>query len=135
LDIVPIASHSNFRAVADHPRNLPDGIAQEIGRRGGVIGLNFVRGFVGKTGPDDFIRQAEHADKLGLLDHWCFGADFFDDEEISPQLAYLKPFFYAGFDDASCYPRLIELLLKRFPRDTVEKIAFRTLSQFIESNL
>ncbi len=132
LDIVPIASHSNFRKIADHPRNLPDHVAKEIGARGGVIGLNFVRAFLGKHGPEDFIRQVEHADKLGLLDHYCFGADFFADHDVSPELHYLIPFFNPGFDNASCYPKVIALLEKHLPRAIVEKIAYKNLTEFLQ---
>jgi membrane dipeptidase len=41
-----IASHSNARALADHPRNVPDDLLAEIGRRGGVVMVVFVSGFV-----------------------------------------------------------------------------------------
>lgn len=131
LDLIPIASHSNFRKVSNHPRNLPDHLAKEIGARNGLIGLNFVRVFLGSHGPEDFIRQVEHADKLGLLDHFCFGADFFADHEIAPELQYMIPMFNAGFDNASCYPKVIELLKKHLSNDILEKIAYKNLSQFL----
>jgi membrane dipeptidase len=41
-----IASHSNARALCDVPRNLPDDLLRAIGRRGGVIGVNFFAGFL-----------------------------------------------------------------------------------------
>jgi microsomal dipeptidase-like Zn-dependent dipeptidase len=130
LEITPIASHSNFRKVANHPRNLPDHLAKEIGARGGLIGLNFVRVFLGGRGPEDFIRQVEHADKLELLDHLCFGADFFADHELPSELQYLLPMFNPGFDNASCYPRVIGLLEKHLSRAIVEKIAYKNLAEF-----
>ncbi|MBS0648277.1 MAG: membrane dipeptidase [Verrucomicrobia bacterium] len=126
-----VASHSNFRAVAPHPRNLPDDIAQEIAARGGVIGLNFVRVFLGKEGPEDFIRQLEHAEKLGILDHMCFGADFFADQVLPPELHYLMPMFNPGFDNASCYPQVRKLLLKHLSPAVVEKIAYENLARFL----
>lgn len=126
LDIIPVASHSNFRAVVDLPRNLTDEIALEIGRRGGLIGLNFVRSFL-----KDFTAQVEHAERLGLLDHFCFGADFFEEHDVPPELSYLKPFFFEGFDTSACYPRVIEQLLLRFPKNVVEKIAYKNLTYFI----
>jgi len=129
--ITPVASHSNFRVIADHPRNLPDAIAREIGARGGVIGLNFVRVFLGKQGPEDFLRQLEHAEKLGLLDCLCFGADFFADQVLPPELQYLMPMFNPDFENASCYPRVIELFLKHLPHDIVEKIAHGNLTRFL----
>lgn len=132
LDIIPIASHSNFRKVSDHPRNLPDHLAKEIAARQGLIGLNFVRVFLGSQGPEDFIRQLEHADKLGLLDHFCFGADFFADHVLPPERSYLLPMFNAGFDNASCYPKVVQLLEKHLPHAIMEKIAYKNLTEFLE---
>ena len=126
-----VASHSNFRAVSDVVRNLPDAIAKEIGARGGIIGLNFVRVFLGKDGPEAFLKQAEHAERLGLLHNWCLGADFFEDHLVPPELAYMVPFFHQGFEDASCYPRLIEFFSKYLPPKTVKNIAYQNLAHFL----
>lgn len=41
-----IASHSSARAIADHPRNVPDAILKQIPANGGVIMVNFYSGFV-----------------------------------------------------------------------------------------
>jgi membrane dipeptidase len=132
LEITPVASHSNFRVVANHSRNLPDSLAKEIGARGGLMGINFVRVFLGAKGPEDFLRQLEHADKLKLLDHLCFGADFFMEHDMPPEMQYLLPMFYPGFDSSACYPKVIELFLKHLSLDIVEKIAFRNLERFIK---
>lgn len=42
-----IASHSSARALCDHPRNLPDGLVREIGRKGGLVMANSYPAFVG----------------------------------------------------------------------------------------
>ncbi len=41
-----IASHSNAAALAPHPRNVPDDVLAEIGRRGGVVMAVFFPGFL-----------------------------------------------------------------------------------------
>ncbi|HEX6984833.1 MAG TPA: membrane dipeptidase, partial [Planctomycetaceae bacterium] len=41
-----IASHSSARAVADHPRNVPDDVLRLVAANGGVVMVNFYSGFV-----------------------------------------------------------------------------------------
>ncbi len=41
-----IFSHSSARSVADHPRNVPDGILAQMPADGGVVMVNFYSGFV-----------------------------------------------------------------------------------------
>jgi membrane dipeptidase len=41
-----IASHSSARALADHPRNVPDDVLKLIARNGGVVMINFFPGFI-----------------------------------------------------------------------------------------
>jgi membrane dipeptidase len=41
-----IYSHSSARAVADHPRNVPDDILRLVAKNGGVVMVNFFSGFV-----------------------------------------------------------------------------------------
>ncbi len=44
--VPPIASHSSARALADHPRNLPDRLIREIARAGGLVMANTFPAFV-----------------------------------------------------------------------------------------
>ena len=41
-----IYSHSSARAIADHPRNVPDDILRLVAENGGVVMVNFFSGFV-----------------------------------------------------------------------------------------
>ena len=75
-----IASHSNARALSPVNRNLPDEYLEEIGRRGGVVGLNSYSPFVAADGAD-LERLADMLEyliaKLGE-DHVGFGFDLCD---------------------------------------------------------
>ncbi len=52
-----IASHSNCRALCDHPRNMSDEMIRELAAKGGVIQINFHVGFLSQE-----FRNAERAD-------------------------------------------------------------------------
>ena len=123
LKILPIASHSNFREVKMHPRNLPDSFAKEIIRMGGVIGINFVRHFVGNE-PDDFVRHIEHGLSLGGEDALALGADFFGGISI-PAIEHLKPFYQSLYSNSSCYPAFYQLLETTFGQKQADKIFYK----------
>lgn len=110
MKIRVLASHSNFRSITDVPRNLPDDLAKEIIKRQGIIGLNFVRSFVGRDNIDNFIKQLQHALLLGFHKGICFGADFFFTGDISP--AHRKPaeeYFFSSIQHAGRYSEVINL--------------------------
>lgn len=121
LKLIPIASHSNFRKVKDHARNLPDRLALEIVRRKGVMGLNFVRGFVSDQIEEGFKNMISHASSLNALDNLCLGADFFCDEGLPSTLNTLIPFFVAPYDTSACYPQFLSLLKP----DDCDKISYK----------
>ncbi|MBS0624299.1 MAG: membrane dipeptidase [Verrucomicrobia bacterium] len=131
LNLIPIASHSNFRAVCQHPRNLPDELAQEIIRRGGFIGLNLFRPFIGSSLPGDLIAQAEYVLKKGWWEGFCFGADFFCDKQFSHLLSYAAPFYARSFEDSSCYPRLLELLSSICSAQQLQQLAYGNAAAFL----
>lgn len=76
----PYVSHSNARAVCDHPRNLYDEQIHEIGAAGGVIGINFFPGLVARGQPsrEDVVRHIEYVERLAGPGHLALGPDFID---------------------------------------------------------
>ena len=105
LDIPIMASHSNFRSVVDHERNLPDDIALEIIRREGLIGLVFYEKFVRDL--PTLYKMLEYGLKLGGEKTLAFGADFFCLEDLSAILDNPTT-FPKELCNSSVYPAVLE---------------------------
>lgn len=138
LKLRVLASHSNARAIRDVPRNLPDDIIKEITRRGGIIGMNLIRDFVGSESIENFSAQLEHFLSLDTERHLCLGADFFHDNDLP--IAHRKApefYFFPDFSDASAYPRLIELWRshKVIPENLLGDICYNNVFRFLGSDL
>jgi membrane dipeptidase len=78
-EIIPIATHSNARAITDHPRNLKDDQLRAITQRGGVIGLVLYNDFL-RTGSqtptlEDIFTHADYMVNLCGEDHVGIGSD------------------------------------------------------------
>ena len=78
----PVVSHSNARALCAHRRNLTDEQIREIGRRGGVIGLNFLGLFVdgerGRATPERLADHAVHIASIAGPESLGLGPDYAD---------------------------------------------------------
>lgn len=133
LNIPLMASHSNARAVAPLPRNLPDAIAKEIFRRKGIIGFNLFRPFVGET-PDHLVKHFAHWLELGGEEHLAFGADFFNDADLPSAYLYGTEVFLKEYPDASCYPSLLSFLQKelRLNSSFLNKVSHQNALSFIK---
>ena len=72
-----VASHSNARALCPHGRNLTDDMFRAVRDSGGVVGINYYKGFVGGSGDlDALARHIEHFLALNGEKTLCFGSDF-----------------------------------------------------------
>lgn len=134
LQIFPIASHSNFRAVTDVPRNLPDSIAKEIIDRGGIIGLCFVHDFIGANSPNNLIKHVEHGLNLGAERQLCFGADYFYEGSIPASSQHPdKKWFFPTYDTSASYPRWISMIrddLQLSPK-VIKRLSYNNFMNFL----
>lgn len=74
-----IATHSNARAIKNHPRNLTDDMIKILSNQGGVMGLNFCSDFVAEddiTKVSKIAKHAKHIKNIGGIDVLSIGSDF-----------------------------------------------------------
>jgi microsomal dipeptidase-like Zn-dependent dipeptidase len=100
-----------------------------------VIGINLFRPFIGEDFEKNLLKIVEHAHRLKGEKNLCFGADFFFDSDFSTSLKYPQPFFEPGFDNSSCYPRILQAIISNFSKETAEDIAHKNFMRFAGSAL
>lgn len=74
-----VFSHTNCKALCDHPRNKTDEQITALAAKGGVIGLSNFNWFVSdkpRSTLDDLLNHFDHAIKLIGPDHVGIGSDF-----------------------------------------------------------
>jgi membrane dipeptidase len=74
-----IFSHTNCKALCDHPRNKTDEQIKALARKGGVMGLSSFNWFVSdkpRSGLEDLLDHYDHVVKLVGPDHLGIGSDF-----------------------------------------------------------
>ncbi|MXZ47648.1 MAG: hypothetical protein F4Z13_00110 [Candidatus Dadabacteria bacterium] len=130
-DLIPVATHSNSRALVDHPRNLRDEQLRAISERGGVIGVVFYGKFLRKgegcATLEDIYAHIDHIIGVCGEDHVGVGTDM-DGAPIND--------FPEEMRHISELPALPEYLLgKGYPRAVVEKIMGENFLRIIKTNL
>ena len=109
-----IASHSNARAVCDHPRNMTDDMIRALAEKGGVMGMNFAPGFVhpSRATLGGVVDHIDHVVELVGPGHVGLGSDF-DGIPSTP----------VGLEDVTRIPAITEELVRRgYGEDDVRKI-------------
>lgn len=94
-----IFSHSNPRALCDHPRNIPDDLIDGCAATGGVVGINGLAIFLGGEGATA-ARVADHVDYIVQRvgpEHAGLGLDYvFDLEGLEAEKASMAGTFPPG---------------------------------------
>ena len=119
-----IASHSNAKAVCDHPRNLTNDQLRAIAETGGVIGLNFFGLFVALQEPtlEKLADHCEHMVNLIGIEHVGLGADFLDGR-LRELTGNVYKNWIPGCEAVDELPRFTAVLLERgFSKDDLAKI-------------
>ncbi len=108
-----IFSHSSAAAINDHPRNVPDGVLEQVAENGGVVMVNFYSKFVVPTEQlrsspklrgsiHDVVDHIEHMVRVAGVDHVGIGSDFDGVPSLPRQL-----------DNVSMFPLITQELLNR----------------------
>ncbi len=110
-----LASHSNAKALCDHPRNLTDEQIIRLADGGGVIGVNFCTHFLAKERQatiHDVVEQIEYFVNVGGVDCVGLGSDF-DGIDRTP----------LGLDHYGKTSELADILRERgYTKGDIEKI-------------
>lgn len=134
LTIPIIASHSNFRGVWDHRRNLPDEYVQELIRRKGLIGINFLRAFLNDDRPEALLEHVAYGLERGAEDLLCFGADFFYTKN-HPDKSRV-PFYFPEHEDAGKYPEILRKLASHgVSQGQLRKISYENAYRYLQQLL
>lgn len=131
LDIPVIASHSNFREVWDHARNLPRELVQEIVQRNGLIGINFLRSFLNTDEPEAIFEHIKYGFANGAENAICFGADYFytaDEKYADQQPFYFPDLVHAGVS----YSYILKKLQNQLSEAQLHKLSYGNAQQFLE---
>ena len=109
-----VASHSNARALCDHPRNLTDPQLRAIAASGGIVGVAFCAPYLtfdpGDATIDDIVRHIEHIAELIGIEKVGFGPDVIDYLPQGPDLGIAYP---PGAETVAGIPTVIERLRDR----------------------
>lgn len=122
-----IASHSNARAICDHPRNLTDAQIERLIANQGLIGVTFVPWFVSNAevaGIDDLLRHIEHICELGGESHIMLGSDFDGIDR-----------YIEGLTHPGELISLQEALLKRYSGRQTEQFMSENALRFLRKSL
>ncbi len=134
LDIRVIASHSNFRPVCDHERNLPDELAKAVIERKGLIGMNFMRPYIDIAEPGRITDHILYGLEIGAGDALAFGADFFYEKPLL-EGTDRESVYFPEHNNAGKFPQILDNLRPFLSTDELEKLCWKNAETFIRDLL
>jgi membrane dipeptidase len=109
-------SHSNARAILDHPRNVSDAVLRRVKTNGGIVMITFVPEYLSAQAPASIADVANHIDHIrdiAGIDHIGIGGDFGGTDHLPIGLATVAD-----------YPALFRELTRRgYSAEDLSKIA------------
>lgn len=124
-----IASHSNCRAIFDHPRALTDDQLRALATQGGVVGMNLhpmlVRGADATI--EDCLDHLEHALEVAGEDHVGLGPDFC--AELDELGAIMNPEAASGIKGLERSPDLPAFTEAMLDRGISEDVARKVVGE------
>lgn len=121
-----VATHSNSKAVCNHPRNLTDEQFKVIIERKGLVGMNFYPLFINGTYEaeiEELLAHIDHFLELGGEDIIAMGSDF-DGAKMSNHMEGIQDVTY-----------LYKLLIKYYGQEKADKFYFKNALRFFEQNV
>jgi membrane dipeptidase len=119
----PFISHTGAKGAFNDPKNMPDELLRAVVERGGIVGLCFVRDYVGGEGLGDVLRSLEYMIKVVGPHGVALGSGFdsFPMPIAVDQMAYLtQALLSAGHDretiGAIMGENVIRFLLRELPQ-------------------
>lgn len=143
-----VLSHSNARALCNHPRNAPDDLLDHVAERNGLVMATFVPNFICQKS-QDWLKSMQDAhgrapdDENGAIaarerkngpwprgtrGQFCDHLDYLKAKLGPDRIGIGSDFFGgpqgAGLEDVSCFPRIFAELIRRgWPDDHLRKLA------------